>query len=144
MGSPVTETLAPYNGVEIDCNDIRELLGNPPVEFLKGFVLIETAHPLRVVPLYTVQSVEEDLTTQSGRCLSLAYFARYAINRYLWLVADFNSSAGTTDCDDLRTADQLMQDNVDRCRAVCGVLPCPSKPLRPGQYPGTEECTVIE
>lgn len=143
VGSPVTETLAPFHGLEIDCSDIRELLGDPLDLFLKGFVLVETTQPLSVVPVYSVQSVDEDLTTQSGECSSLARHARFAIGRYLWMVAFFTAGSSAVDCDDLSDAYQILDDNTERCRAVCGDLPCPSKPLRPGQYPGTESCTVV-
>ena len=145
VGAPVTKTLAPYHGLEIDCGDIRDLLGNPTELFLKGFVLIETTQPLSVVPVYTVQNVEEDFATQTGRCASLAWFARYAIINYEWRIANFIlSGADPEDCDELRDAHQLANDNTKRCQTVCGEAACPENPEAPGLYPGTENCTRVD
>jgi len=74
-------------------------------------------------------------------CKQLDQFGRDAIAEYLKAVDDFRAGGGTT-CQDLMDAYDLVNANVDRCRAACGVLPCPSKPLGPGSYPGTEACGI--
>lgn len=73
-------------------------------------------------------------------CSALNQRARRAIRAYRELVDQFVKGENNVSCDDLDDAFQNLNDTVDRCREACGVLDCPSKPLGPGAFPGTEDC----
>lgn len=67
------DTLKSNEGLEIDCGNIKTLLGDPTsdlkLKFLKGFVVIEVKHPLTldVVAVYTLKNVKPPpLTTVPG------------------------------------------------------------------------------
>jgi hypothetical protein len=69
VGTGVTEALAPNQGVEIDCKDIRTLLGRSVPDrngsdFVKGFVVITIPGlpdiPFDVVGVYTVESAFDE------------------------------------------------------------------------------------
>jgi len=94
--------------------------------------------------------VEPFLCMENGECMGMVFqtctqlnqLAVLAIKAYSDELADFADPNGTTTCDDLDSSFDNLNQNVDRCRAACGVLACPSKPLGPGLFPGTEACGI--
>lgn len=85
------------------------------------------------------------LTPLSTTCYTPNLAAQLAKNRYLSFVRLFlGPDHGGVTCQDLRNQFEIVNDNIDRCRAACGFLPCPSKPLGPGAFPGTEACKVVQ
>jgi hypothetical protein len=53
--------LGPDQALEIDCPDIARLTDTPPGEFVKGFVVLESATELDVVAVYTASGRTEDV-----------------------------------------------------------------------------------
>ncbi len=60
IGQLVPENLKPDEGLEVDCDNIKQLLGNPDLVFIKGFVVVITTRPLDVVAVYTLKNVVDD------------------------------------------------------------------------------------
>ncbi len=60
IGTSVTETLGPNEGVEVDCEDIKKLLGVQTLllnDFIQGFVVITTSRLLAVTAVYTLERI---------------------------------------------------------------------------------------
>ncbi len=59
----INAKLGPDQAFEIDCPDIRQILGNNEAPFLKGFVVIETDIELDVVAVYTAAGTDGQIET---------------------------------------------------------------------------------
>lgn len=89
-------------------------------------------------PDYTDKDVGGDTGSLAQICKQLGDKARHAISEYMKLLADFEK--GDASCEQLHNQYELVRDNADRCLATCDVVHCPSRPLGPGLFPGTERC----
>jgi hypothetical protein len=57
IGQLVDESLKPDEALEVDCDNIKQLLGAPTAGFMKGFVVILSPVELDVVGVYTLKNV---------------------------------------------------------------------------------------